>query len=1264
MQRRLNYGCVVPLISFTLLFPQIASGASPTIPSGRAMWVWSGSSATILSSPTEMQKFFDFCNTPYSSNDTTKKILTVYFAPPDVNYLIPQSQKCDQLRNFLSEAHSQSQLPGFRVECLLGRQDHAWATPSLEPQGEQYCTNAIVFNTGTTDPVQRFDGIHFDVEPDSAAGWKENAQLFWQTYLTLLTNCKAKVDTYNNSYPPITFAADISPWFDDCIYQFIMDEYTAIQTQMTHYVTIMDYDDCDSNMVASAKQELSNGPCFIGVETNKVIWNGINIQTSSFYEEGRDILEQVLGTASSDFSNNYPNHFKGITIEDYDGYQSLASQKPANTIFAERNNPAAATINISDPCTMTFTVRGHSLLDQLQYATWYKVVDGSLWELQVDQLSGFCSDDHCTYTFSNRDCNQICVFVTDTANHTSDWTTWVVNFPAPSGSLQVTLGPSGAVSAGAQWNVDGGFWKTSGTPVSGLSVGQHTVYYYSIPGWTEPSTESVTINNCQTTSISRNYIQQTYTISGNTGVGNVILNGLGTSSDSGGNYSATVSYGWNGTVTPSETGYTFSPLSRTYSTVTSNQTSQNYTATLQTYTISGYIRDSSNNGISAVTLVANNGGGSVTTDSSGSYSITVSYGWSGTVTPSKAGYYFKPSFIGYSSISSNKTNQNYTLAPVPVISGISPNNGPPGTYMTITGTDFGDNPGTVLFAENVTGEEIQWFNSIIYCRVPSGAIIGSIFVVNADRISNAPNLDPLDPFRLFFWTTNPTTIYVNLNHVPYIENGTTQYPFSTIQRGIDAASNGATVIVANGTYTGDGNHNIDFMGKAITVCSQNGPEYCIIDCQNLGCAFSFHSNENLNSVLDGFKIINGNGGAIVCSSSPLIANCIVSGNRAGAGAGIYIESNNNPTVISNCTITNNKTEDDGVGAGILVDYGKATITNCTISDNNSDGHGGGITLWGGSIGTITNCTITGNTAGGPYLSWGGGVLIFSNNYATIANCIITGNMATGVGGGVCFINTDDSISESDVNIISCTITHNTAQHRGGGVYCQSTYGFPINATIENCIIWDNNWNEISIQGPNSLPTVNFCDVNGGWSAGEGNIDSDPCFADADDYRLRSDSPCIDAGDPNFIANSTSFDIDGRPRVIGGRIDIGAYEFSSIADFDFSDRVDFKDLFILASDWLQASPVADIAPPPSGDGIVNFLDFALFAQHWLEGSEPLGDLNSDKKVDLYDYAKFSTSWYAPCSSPSWCNGADFDHSGRVDFADLLTFAQHWLQGVGQ
>jgi hypothetical protein len=77
------------------------------------------------------------------------------------------------------------------------------------------------------------------------------------------------------------------------------------------------------------------------------------------------------------------------------------------------------------------------------------------------------------------------------------------------GSLKVTIAPSAAVSAGAQWRVDGGSWRNSGYTQSGLAVGSHTVEFKALTGWSKPGNKTVTINYNQTTNPSGTYTRQT-----------------------------------------------------------------------------------------------------------------------------------------------------------------------------------------------------------------------------------------------------------------------------------------------------------------------------------------------------------------------------------------------------------------------------------------------------------------------------------------------------------------------------------------------------------------------------------------------------------------------------------------------------------------------------------------------------------------------------------------------------------------------------------
>ncbi|GEM_PF-1178374 len=155
------------------------------------------------------------------------------------------------------------------------------------------------------------------------------------------------------------------------------------------------------------------------------------------------------------------------------------------------------------------------------------------------------------------------------------------------------------------------------------------------------------------------YILSGPIVSGNAGVGGPLLSLGGDTwtmtADASGNYLFLVPDGWTDIVTPSKTGYTFSPVSRSYSGITTDQSGQDYAATAITYTLSG------NAGVGNATMSYDDGGAKTAmADETGAYSFTVSYNWSGSVTPSRAGYTFNPASIAYTNVLANQSGQNYS----------------------------------------------------------------------------------------------------------------------------------------------------------------------------------------------------------------------------------------------------------------------------------------------------------------------------------------------------------------------------------------------------------------------------------------------------------------------------------------------------------------------------------------------------------------------------------------------------------------------------
>jgi parallel beta-helix repeat protein/predicted outer membrane repeat protein len=314
----------------------------------------------------------------------------------------------------------------------------------------------------------------------------------------------------------------------------------------------------------------------------------------------------------------------------------------------------------------------------------------------------------------------------------------------------------------------------------------------------------------------------------------------------------------------------------------------------------------------------------------------------------------------------------------------------------------------------------------------------------------------------------------------------------SIQAAIDAAVNGDEVVVYDGTYV----ENINFLGKAITVHSENGPEATFVDGGNNDIVVRFFSGEGPDSVLQGFTIRHASNSGISCSASdPTISECVI---KSNAGSGISLADSS--ATITSCVIENN--HGGFTGGGIYCWQSAPTITNCTISNNSVDDFlGGGIFIMNSSSPTITGCVIANNAAGASD-GYGGGVYVGAYSNPTITNCVISNNSAFEGGGVYCDI--------SNPAFANCTISANTATNYGGGIYSidSGTGNGPI---VVNTILWGDTaggvHNEIYLDFGASID-VTYSNVQGGL-AGTGNINSDPLFIDPGyrDFHLQSSSPC-------------------------------------------------------------------------------------------------------------------------------------------------------------
>lgn len=425
--------------------------------------------------------------------------------------------------------------------------------------------------------------------------------------------------------------------------------------------------------------------------------------------------------------------------------------------------------------------------------------------------------------------------------------------------------------------------------------------------------------------------------------------------------------------------------------------------------------------------------------------------------------------------------------------------------------------------------------------------------------------------------------------------------YATIQAGLDHCWPHGTVWIADDTYTGPGNRDLDCRGKPITVRSVNGPESCIIDCQGaegrLHRGFYFHRRETPATVLDGIQIKGGyqvehhsngtlaRGGGILCNgASPTIRNCILRDNTAYLGGGIHAYQGSSP-IVTNCVFERNRATNRG--AGMWCD-GCPQLTDCRFHENVGNSYFGGLYVNNfedpeNDCTVLTRCIFLRNTT-----RYGGGAAGFASGRVILKDCRFSGNNTDlgerGRGGALhvsfCNLRVENSLfvgngsGESGGAFFSyhgqnrffnCTFAENRSP-LGRSAFLHQYTEDPAVIDIRSCILW-NGGGEFAGEGVVDIRSSYSC-VQGGYP-GIGNIDLDPLFVKPGvsesvggrgrvpqttwvegDYHLQSQTGHWDSAgaiwirdertSPCIDAGDPAADFSAEPEPHGSRINMGAY----------------------------------------------------------------------------------------------------------------------------